>query len=58
MDVALRQLLMEIGLPKETQHIDRMMEAFAARYLDCNPDLFADKGPYRNEIDSGPILTI
>ncbi|GJJ08748.1 hypothetical protein Clacol_002967 [Clathrus columnatus] len=47
LDVALRRLLMEVGLPKETQHIDRMMEAFATRYLDCNSDLFADKDhPY------------
>lgn len=45
LDVALRRLLMEIGLPKETQQIDRMMEAFATRYLECNLDLFADKGP-------------
>lgn len=46
LDVAVRRLLMEIGLPRETQQIDRVMEAFAARYLRCNPELFVDKGKY------------
>ncbi|KAF8523156.1 hypothetical protein BU17DRAFT_44111 [Hysterangium stoloniferum] len=47
LDVALRRLLMEIGLPRETQQIDRVMEAFAARYITCNSNLFVDKDhPY------------
>ncbi|KIJ45139.1 hypothetical protein M422DRAFT_251332 [Sphaerobolus stellatus SS14] len=47
LDVAIRRLLMEIGLPRETQQIDRVMEAFAARYSSCNSDLFIDKDqPY------------
>ncbi|KAF9229474.1 hypothetical protein BS17DRAFT_723271 [Gyrodon lividus] len=41
LDVALRRLLMDVGLPRETQQIDRVIEAFATRYLSCNPDLFA-----------------
>ncbi|KAF8581359.1 hypothetical protein K439DRAFT_1354089 [Ramaria rubella] len=41
-DVALRKLLMEVGLPRETQQIDRVMEVFAARYVSCNPGLFVD----------------
>ncbi|EJD04146.1 uncharacterized protein FOMMEDRAFT_19430 [Fomitiporia mediterranea MF3/22] len=40
LDIALRKLLMDVGLPKETQQIDRVMEAFAARYTKCNPDIF------------------
>ncbi|CAG8644677.1 8010_t:CDS:2, partial [Ambispora leptoticha] len=39
-DIALRKFLMECCLPKETQQIDRVMEAFAKRYHECNPDLF------------------
>jgi len=44
LDIALRKLLMEVGLPKETQQIDRVIEAFAARYVQCNPGLFASDG--------------
>ncbi|CAE6419083.1 unnamed protein product [Rhizoctonia solani] len=40
LDIALRRLLMDLSLPKETQQIDRVMEAFAKRYTDCNPGLF------------------
>ncbi|KAG5644739.1 hypothetical protein DXG03_007868 [Asterophora parasitica] len=47
LDVALRKLLMEVGLPRETQQIDRVIEAFAGRYLQCNPALFtSDDHPY------------
>lgn len=47
LDIALRKLLMEVGLPRETQQIDRVMEAFAQRYVQCNPDLFSsDDHPY------------
>ena len=44
LDVALRKLLMDVGLPRETQQIDRVMEAFAARYRHCHPDLFISEG--------------
>ena len=44
LDVALRKLLMDVGLPRETQQIDRVMEAFAARYVQCNPNLFSSDG--------------
>lgn len=40
-DLALRKLLMAVSLPKETQQIDRVMEAFAKRYVACNPKLFS-----------------
>ncbi|KAJ7130053.1 hypothetical protein C8R43DRAFT_1025590 [Mycena crocata] len=47
LDVSLRKLLMHVGLPRETQQIDRVMEAFAGRYLECNPNLFtSDDHPY------------
>ncbi|RPD82664.1 hypothetical protein L226DRAFT_475998 [Lentinus tigrinus ALCF2SS1-7] len=47
LDVAVRKLLMDVGLPRETQQIDRVIEAFAARYVQCNPNLFAsDDHPY------------
>ncbi|KAG8936599.1 hypothetical protein FRC02_000592 [Tulasnella sp. 418] len=47
LDVALRKLLMDLSLPKETQQIDRVMEAFAKRYDECNPGLFvSDDQPY------------
>ncbi|TDL28672.1 hypothetical protein BD410DRAFT_811733 [Rickenella mellea] len=47
LDVALRKLLMDVGLPRETQQIDRVMEAFASAYLRCNPGLFVSEDhPY------------
>lgn len=42
MDMALRKLLMEVELPKETQHIDRCVQAFADRYHECNPGIYAN----------------
>lgn len=44
LDVALRKLLMDVGLPRETQQIDRVMETFAKRYLECNQSLFVSDG--------------
>ncbi|PWN41951.1 hypothetical protein IE81DRAFT_148360 [Ceraceosorus guamensis] len=44
LDIALRKLLMSLCLPKETQQIDRVMEAFAQRYNECNENLFAAQG--------------
>ncbi|CAK5279968.1 unnamed protein product [Mycena citricolor] len=47
LDIALRKLLMHVGLPRETQQIDRVMEAFASRYRECNPNLFTSEDhPY------------
>ncbi|KAK4229825.1 hypothetical protein QBC38DRAFT_77675 [Podospora fimiseda] len=40
MDMALRKLLMEAELPKETQQIDRFLQAFANRYHECNPGIY------------------
>ena len=44
LDVALRKLLMQMSLPPETQQIDRIVEAFAVRYEECEPGLFVHKG--------------
>ncbi|RDA88958.1 hypothetical protein CP532_0704 [Ophiocordyceps camponoti-leonardi (nom. inval.)] len=41
MDMALRKLLMEAVLPKETQQIDRCLQAFANRYHECNPGIYS-----------------
>lgn len=41
MDMALRKLLMEAELPRETQQIDRFLQAFANRYHECNPGIFS-----------------
>ncbi|GME40880.1 SEC7-like protein [Neofusicoccum parvum] len=38
--MALRKLLMEVELPKETQQIDRVLQGFADRYHECNPGIF------------------
>lgn len=44
LDVALRKLLMEVGLPRETQQIDRVVESFAGQYVESNPGLFTSEG--------------
>ncbi|WVN89691.1 uncharacterized protein L203_104921 [Cryptococcus depauperatus CBS 7841] len=43
LDVALRKLLMHMALPKETQQIDRVIEAFAKQYEANEPGLFTAK---------------
>lgn len=43
-DMAIRKLLMEVVLPKETQQIDRVLQGFADRYHECNPGIFASSG--------------
>ncbi|KAH8652547.1 hypothetical protein BX600DRAFT_516571 [Xylariales sp. PMI_506] len=42
MDMAIRKLLMEAELPKETQQIDRCLQAFANRYHECNPGIYSN----------------
>lgn len=41
-DGALRKYLSGFRLPGEAQKIDRIMEKFASRYCECNPDVFAN----------------
>lgn len=42
LDTALREFLWKFRLPGEAQKIDRMMEAFAQRYCECNPGVFSN----------------
>ena len=44
LDMSIRKLLMEAELPKETQQIDRVLQAFANRYHECNPGIYASPG--------------
>lgn len=39
-DMSLRKFLLEAELPKETQQVDRVVQAFADRYYECNPGIF------------------
>ncbi len=41
MDMAIRKLLMEAELPRETQQIDRCLQAFSNRYHECNPGVYS-----------------
>jgi Sec7-like guanine-nucleotide exchange factor len=41
--LALKKLLMDIRLLRETQ-IDRVMEAFAKRYNECNEGIWSQEG--------------
>jgi Sec7-like guanine-nucleotide exchange factor len=55
LDMALRMILMEIDLPKETQQIDRVLSSFADRYHECNPGVFPDPGmPPEYQLESLP----
>lgn len=40
LDMALRKFLISVKLPRETQQIDRVLEAFAFRYHECNPEIY------------------
>ncbi len=39
-----RRYLFTFVLPGEAQKIDRIMESFAQRYYECNPDVYANAG--------------
>ena len=52
LDVALRRLLMEVALPRETQQIDRVMESFAKQYIQGNPALFTNEGESSGIVES------
>ncbi|KAA8495658.1 Brefeldin A-inhibited guanine nucleotide-exchange protein 3 [Porphyridium purpureum] len=41
-DEALRRYLMRFRLPGESQKIERIIEKFAHRYCECNPETFAN----------------
>lgn len=40
-DMSLRKFLLEAELPKETQQVDRVIQAFADRYHECNPGIYS-----------------
>jgi hypothetical protein len=40
--MSLRKFLLEAELPKETQQVDRVIQAFADRYHECNPGIFTN----------------
>jgi Sec7-like guanine-nucleotide exchange factor len=46
LDMAIRKLLIEIVLPKETQQIDRVLQSFSDRYQECNPGIFDSSGSF------------
>ncbi len=50
LDMSTRKLLMEVELPKETQQIDRVLQAFANRYHECNPGVYASPGKYYSSL--------
>lgn len=57
----LRQFLWSFRLPGEAQKIDRMMEAFATRYCECNPAVFQSTGrtpPSSSRRPWSPGLTV
>jgi Sec7-like guanine-nucleotide exchange factor len=43
-----RQFLWSFRLPGEAQKIDRMMECFAERYCQLNPNIFTNTGKNLN----------
>lgn len=43
-DMAIRKLLMQVELPKETQQIDRVLQGFSDRYHECNPGIYLNPG--------------
>ncbi len=45
-----RQFLWSFRLPGEAQKIDRMMEAFASRYCQCNPGVFQSTGQTKSRL--------
>lgn len=46
LDMAIRKLLMQVELPKEAQHIDRVLNGLAERYHECNPGIFLNTGRF------------
>jgi Sec7-like guanine-nucleotide exchange factor len=53
-DMAIRKLLMQVTLPKETQQIDRVLQGFADRYHECNPGIYPNPGM----LDRSPLNLI
>lgn len=48
LDMAMRKFFLYVPLPTEAQQIDRMLESFAIRYAQSNPDIFTNPGACRS----------
>lgn len=48
---------MEVELPSETQQIDRVLQAFADRYHECNPFIYQDSGREKSFLYMKSVLT-
>lgn len=57
LDMAIRKLLMQVELPKETQQIDRVLQGFADRYHECNPGIYISPGRSRETCATFNLLT-
>jgi hypothetical protein len=55
-DMAVRKLLMQVELPKETQQIDRVLQGFADRYHECNPGIYTNAGKPKHNVGTDAIL--
>lgn len=53
-DMAIRKLLMQVELPKETQQIDRVLQGFSDRYHECNPGIYINPGVYSSRAPAFP----
>lgn len=53
-DMAIRKLLMQVELPKETQQIDRVLQGFADRYHECNPGIYINTGRLSSVTTTAP----
>ncbi|KAK9450228.1 uncharacterized protein V1518DRAFT_371494 [Limtongia smithiae] len=42
-DMSLRKFLLLVHLPRESQQIDRILNAFSQRYYNCNPEIFVNQ---------------
>lgn len=58
LDIALRVFLSAASLPPETQQIDRVMEAFARRWCECNPGMFVGTKVEGRKEDEGETVKV
>lgn len=57
-DMAIRKLLMQVELPKETQQIDRVLQGFSDRYHECNPGIYINPGVSSAALAKARLLTL
>jgi hypothetical protein len=58
LDMAIRKLLMQVELPKETQQIDRVLQGFSDRYHECNPGIYINPGRFCLSLRRGRQLIV